>query len=140
MVNEIIKGISIALNAAFGDEYEIYADDVKQGLNDGSFFINSLEFEVSPLLGGRALRINPFDILYFPKTENVHMECYSVAESMLDPLRLITLPNGDRLLGTGMRYELQDDVLHFFVNYNHTRRVTTEESAMESLDLETGTV
>ena len=29
MLNEIIKGISMALNAAFGDGYEIYQYDVE---------------------------------------------------------------------------------------------------------------
>ena len=34
MLNEIIKGISMALNAAFGDGYEIYQNDVEQGLKE----------------------------------------------------------------------------------------------------------
>ena len=32
MLNEVIKGISMALNTAFGDEYEILQNDVEQGL------------------------------------------------------------------------------------------------------------
>lgn len=39
MLNEVIKGISMALNTAFGDEYEIRQNDVEQGLVNGSFFI-----------------------------------------------------------------------------------------------------
>ena len=38
MLNEIIKGISMALNAAFGDGYEIYQNDVEQGLKEPCFF------------------------------------------------------------------------------------------------------
>ena len=37
MLNEIIKGISMALNAAFGDGYEIYQNDVEQGLKEPCF-------------------------------------------------------------------------------------------------------
>lgn len=37
MLNEIIKGISMALNAAFGDEYEIFQNDVEQGLEEPCF-------------------------------------------------------------------------------------------------------
>lgn len=140
MVNEIIKGISMALNAAFGDEYEVYANDVEQGLSPGSFFINTLQMSLSPLLGGRTLKTNSFDIHYFPKTIDIHMECYATAETMVDALRMITLPNEDQLLGTGMRYEVQDDALHFFVSYNHTRRITTDETAMDTLDMNTGTI
>ena len=140
MVNEIVKGISLALNGAFGDEHEIYADDVSQGLSDGSFFINSLQTAISPLLGQRDLRTNSFDVLYFPETAQIHTECRDAAETMADALRLITLPGGDKLLGRDMRWELQDDVLHFFVNYNHTRRAASEADAMRTLDIETGTV
>ena len=39
MLNEIIKGISMALNAAFGDGYEIYQNDVEQGLKEPCFLI-----------------------------------------------------------------------------------------------------
>ena len=43
MLNEIIKGISMALNAAFGDGYEIFQNDVEQGLKEPCFFIASVE-------------------------------------------------------------------------------------------------
>ena len=45
MLNEIIKGISMALNAAFGDGYEIYQNDVEQGLKEPCFLIAVLQPE-----------------------------------------------------------------------------------------------
>ncbi len=139
MLNEIIKGISMALNTAFGEGHEIYDNDVKQGLSPGSFLILTLQPALAPLLGGRGLKTNPFDIHYFPATTKVHTECNTVAETMMDALRFITLLNGDKLHGTGIRYEVQDDVLHFFVSYNHTRMVTETVDNMETLTVETGT-
>lgn len=37
MLNEIITGISQKLNATFGDGYEIYENDVEQGLEEPCF-------------------------------------------------------------------------------------------------------
>lgn len=139
MLNEIIKGISMALNTAFGDKHRIYDNDVNQGFETGSFFIAVLQPALAPLLGGRGLKTNPFDIHYFPETTKAHTECYSVAETMMDALRFITLPNGDQLHATNIHYELQDDVLHFFVNFNHTRLVKEDAEAMETLTMDTGT-
>lgn len=38
MLNEIIKGISMALNAAFGDGYEIYQNECGTGFERTLFF------------------------------------------------------------------------------------------------------
>ena len=35
-----------------------------------------------------------------------------------------------------MSYEVQDGVLHFFVNYNLTLRRPSEETPMETLDVD----
>lgn len=118
MMNEIIKGIARALNTEFGSKYDIYQNDVRQGLHEPCFFIAVLKPDVSPLLSGRYIRDNPFDIHYFPKRMDSHTEMYSVAERLIQCLEFITLPNGDIFRGTKMNYEVIDDVLHFFVNFN----------------------
>lgn len=74
MLNEVIKGISMALNTAFGDEYEICQNDVEQGLVNGSFFIQVLKPELTPLLGRRSMKRNPFDVMYFPKAPGNNAE------------------------------------------------------------------
>ena len=48
----------------------------------------------------------------------------------------ITLPNGDVLHGTSMSYEVEDGVLHFFVNFNLTLSRPSEETPMETLDVD----
>lgn len=52
MLNEIIKGISMALNAAFGDGYEIYQNDVEQGLQEPCFLIAVCNRKLPRCLGG----------------------------------------------------------------------------------------
>ena len=67
MLNEIIAGIAIRLNATFGDSYEIHQNTVKQGLKEPCFFIAVIKPEVTPLIGQRFIKVNPFDIQYFPQ-------------------------------------------------------------------------
>ena len=66
--------------------------------------------------------------------EAVLEHCSFMAVDLMECLEFITLPNGDVLHGTSMSYEVQDGVLHFFVNYNLTLRRETEETAMETLE------
>lgn len=139
MLNEIIKGISMALNAAFGDGYKVYQNDVKQGLEEPCFLVAVLKPELSPLIGRRFLMREPLDIHYFPAAPRNHAEMITVAETMLETLEVINLPNGEPIRGTSMNYEIVDDVLHFFVNYNHTLIRPKEEITMETLDIEAGT-
>lgn len=139
MIHEIIVGISQKLNAAFGDGYEVYEDDVAQGLEEPCFFISVLKPEHSPLLGTRGIRRNPFDIQYFPKESGSNTELYSVAERLMYVMEYITLSDGLPLRGTSMNYEVIDGVLHFFVNFNLIVIQPTEENPMETLTTNVGT-
>ena len=123
MINEIIKGVSMKLNATFGAGYKIYQNDVEQGFKD-----------ISPLQKNRFMNRNPLDVHYFPISGRNNAELFTMAGDLMECLEFITLPNGDVLHGTSMSYEVQDGVLHFFVNYNLTLRRETEETAMETLE------
>lgn len=46
MLNEIVKGIAVQLNAVFGDGFEIYQNNVEQGLKEPCFFIAVLQPEI----------------------------------------------------------------------------------------------
>lgn len=139
MLNEIIKGISMKLNATFGDGYKIYQNDVEQGLKEPCFFIQILKPELSPLLGRRSLKRNPFDLLYHPSAPGNNAEILTVAEQLMECLEYITLPSGVILRSTGINYEIVDDVLHFFVNFNHTQIKPYEIPTMETLEMDVGT-
>lgn len=133
VVNEIIKGIAGALYEAFGEGYEIYQNDVRQGLIEPCFFIAPLKPDAKSLLGSRRLRRNPFDICYYPKEPEDNGELQEVAEQLLDALAFIRLEGGDLLRGTDMSWEAPDDELHFFVSYKLTQYNPTRQTAMEDL-------
>lgn len=75
---------------------------------------------------------------------NNHMrrnaEMFTVAETMIEALNFITLPGGDLLHGTSVNYEVVDNVLHFFVNFNLPMIRPADETMMETLETEVGTV
>lgn len=140
MLNEIIKGVSMALNTSFGNEYRIYQDDVKQGLKTPCFFIAVLQPELSLLLGSRRMSRNPLVVQYIPSAPRKNAEMFSVAGKLVEVLEFITLLNGDLLHGTSMSYEVVDGVLHFFVNYNLPMLGPRDETYMETLETDVGTV
>ena len=122
------------LNATIGAGYKIYQNDVEQGFKEPCFFIAVLKPDISPLQKNRFMNRNPLDVHYFPTSGRNNAELFTMAGDLMECLEFITLPNGDVLHGTSMSYEVQDGVLHFFVNYNLTLRRETEETAMETLE------
>lgn len=135
MINEIIQGVSIKLNATFEGKYKTYQNDVEQGFTKPCFFISILKPDISPLLKNRYMSRNPLDIHYFPTNGRNNAEMYDMAGDLMECLEFITLPNGDVLHGTSMNYEVVDGVLHFFVNYNLTLRRPSDDPTMEELEV-----
>lgn len=137
MVSKIIDGISIRLNEVFGDDYEIYSEEVPQDFKEPCFFILPLNPSQKQIVGQRFYKNNPFDIHYFPKEENSNSDIYYTAEILFQALEYITV-DGDKLRGTKMHYEKVDGVLHFFVEYNNFIVRLTEKTSMEDLTSVTG--
>ncbi len=141
MIKNILDGISLQIHEEFGDGYEIYADaDVIQNLTEPCFFLAALQPYQDQLVGNRYYRHYPFDIHYFPATQGNNIECYNAAETLLDILEIIQLPNEDVLRGTGINYEIIDDVLHFRVNYNLIVRRNEDYEEMETINVSLGVI
>ena len=118
MLNNIIDGISIKLDKTFGESYTIYSEDVEQGINEPCFFIVPLNPSKVSYPSGRTLKKNSFDVHYFPKSNDKSFEIDEVAEMLLEELEYIEI-DGDLVRGTNMNFEIVDNVLHFFVDYNY---------------------
>ena len=135
MVSKIINGIAGELHTVFGEKCRIYRDDVEQGLQEPCFFIVPLSPARRQILGRRYRQDNPFDIHYFPsQTEQRQSEMDMVADRLFETLEYITLEDGALLRGTGMRYEIIDNVLHFFVDFNCHLFRQEEKENMETLE------
>lgn len=117
MENEIIEGISERLYELFGDDYEININEIRQGFKEPCFFILDLTDEQNLVIRNRYYQTHSFDIQYFPKDHNSTRECNAIKKTLFMGLEYIHL--GDDLIrGTEMSANVQNNVLHFFVNYN----------------------
>ena len=133
MINELIMGISQALDTAFSD-VEIHIDQIKQGLVGPCFFIMLLAPNQTQTIGARYYRENSFDIHYFPKKDNTS-EINTVTDKLMNVLEYINF-DGGLLRGTKIHSEVIEGVLHFFVNYNfYTIKDTIADPYMEQLDV-----
>lgn len=136
MIKDLLDGISVKLNNLFGDEYEISIENQKQGFNSPCFFIKPIEPNNTNKLGSRALRDYPFDIIYFPK-EETNAEMLKVAEELYIGLEYVELLDGSLLRSKNMRFEIVDDVLHFFLDFNfYINKPVEPQQAMEILTVE----
>ena len=118
MINSIIESISITLNAEFGNKYKTHREAKKQGLQEPCFFIQCLNPTEKLFFWKRYFRQNQFCIQYFPEDKlHRNQECYAVAERLLSCMEYLDV-GGDPVMGTKMKYEVVDGILHFFVNYD----------------------
>ena len=133
MIQRIIDAICLAISSYFGDDYEIYTESIEQGLKDGSFAVECVNPTNSRYMGNRYLQTNQFCIHYFPKTDKPQAECLEVIEALCDTLELIEV-DGDLLRGTDMSNEMDEGVLHFFVNYDFFSLKKSDGVYMEDFD------
>jgi hypothetical protein len=117
MLNKTFIGIAQKLNEVFGDDYKVHIDKIEQDLQAPCFYIKALKPSNEQKLGNRSERVQPFDVHYFPLAEAYTVECMDMVEKLYDALEYITVGT-DLVRGTKMDVDLQDGVLHFFVNYD----------------------
>ncbi|HGT0002582.1 TPA: DUF6838 family protein [Clostridioides difficile] len=134
MLNNIIDGISVKLDKSFGEKYTIYSEDVEQGINEPCFFIVTLNPSKTPYPSGRELKKNSFDVHYFPHSEDKNFEINEIAEMLLEELEYIEI-DGDLVRGTNMNFEIIDNVLHFFVDYNYFTIKSNDTDKMDTVEL-----
>lgn len=126
----LIHGIAQSIDCVFGD-YEIYEDEVEQGLNAPCFLISEIDNSLKLVLGNRYLSSHSFDIHYFPKENHVR-EMHQVSDALFGTLEYINTEEG-LIMGSNLRSNIQDGVLHFFVDYEFfaVKDVKKEESMQE---------
>lgn len=136
-INKIIDSISIAINDYFGDDYEIYTENVEQGLKEPCFSIIALNPTNNLFRGNKYFRRNQFCIQYFPSTSDKKYECNEIVEDLYDCLEVIKLMDSNKTIrGTKMNGEIIDGVLNFFINYDmYVYKLEEKKEVMEDLKL-----
>lgn len=138
MINAVVEGISMALNAEFGDTYTIYAESVEQGLHEPCFFVACISPTKKVFFDRRYLATHQMCIQYFPESrDRKREECNEVAERLFNCLEYIEAAE-NLTMGTKMHAEMVDGVLNFFVNYDFFLRNSQETTSMGELSLSDG--
>ncbi len=135
MINKIVDGICEALFQKFDSGYEIYTEEIRQGLKKPCFSVVLISPTTSQFFGKRYYKTNLFCIHYFPKSQTTaNAECFDVVERLTDCLEYITV-DGDLIRGTEMHSEIIDGVLSFFVNYDMfvIKKEDEEEPLMDNI-------
>lgn len=141
MLNEILDGVTRRVNELFGDDYEIYTDEVQQGLKEPCFFVQILEPSEKQIIGQRYYRQTTVSIQYFSgKVEGALREMNRAGDILLNGMEYITLKDGSLLRGTGrmVRPDMEQKALTFLVNYNmFVLKEKMREDAMGGLEAKT---
>lgn len=113
--NTVRYALNAALDAAFPD-IRIMGEEIKQGLEPPCFFVRLNEPTHTRELGRRYMREHPFVVRYYG-IDRKNEDYYDMAEKLTSALQQIDV-NEITVRGIDMRFEIVDEVLHFFVNYN----------------------
>lgn len=129
-VNNVLSAVSQALEAEF-EGYEVYLDDVRQGLAPPCFTV-TCGSSLKQILGKRFRRDFDIKVHFFPSGENEHIECADAEERLFTALRYIEV-DGDLLRGEDMSRNYSDGVLTFSVRFGAYVLDTDRAEAMGKL-------
>jgi hypothetical protein len=133
-IKNLIDAIAEALFQEFGSGYEIYTENVEQGLTEPCFMIRCLNPTKNRFLGRCYRRTNQFSIQYIPSTQEAHDECNNVMERLFECLENVIL-HGKPIHGAELHGEITDEVLTFTINYDGFVIKEDEEYIMEELEI-----
>lgn len=136
--SDFIGGIAKQLHGI--TDFPIYVDFRKQNAKFPCWYISADEIDHEQKLNNRYLREGSYTISLF-LSENGEIEdtrmLHDYAEQLFWALEYIDV-NGDKVRGTGMKYDFADDVLVFRVDYNHFIKRVEHRDMMQSLDINEG--
>lgn len=115
MLNDIIDGIFLALDARFGDRFTYRREPQEQGADEGAFFVIPLKGQSKPLIGPRSIRTYPIDVRLFNESAT-HADLYTLGDELIELLEFITTAQGI-VRGYGFEYNVTDGVLHVIGSY-----------------------
>ena len=115
LIKEIINGISKKIYGFYEGLYDIYVEDVEQGLEVPCFMINLISSNIRMILKPRYMFESVFDVIYFGEG---YKDCMDRGSELYDILEYITINDKDLIRGTKMNMDIIKNILHFRVNYN----------------------
>lgn len=115
LIKKIINGISQKIYGFYEGLYDIYVEEVEQGLQMPCFMINLISSNIRMILKPRYMFESIFDVIYFGEG---YKDCMDRGSELYDILEYITINDKDLIRGTKMNMYIIKNILHFRVNYN----------------------
>lgn len=137
MIITSIKDSIVSKLKSLYPSYDVYDEMMMQGLEEPCFFVKILpEGKVSKEVGNRYKVDLSFDIHYFldENTDNLNEQYHSMAEVLYEALEVFPDLSGGYLRGLNKRHEIQDGVLHFFVDISQFAKVEVENVLMQEVN------
>ena len=130
------NGIQQALIDTLEDKFpdiSIYEEELTDELQEPAFHVKFLQSEQNRELGNRFSRRYYFDIQFFDPANHSPEE---TADLLYDVMELLFI-EGMPLRGTGMRHEILESVLHFYLDYGYmVRRQVETPPLMQNMEQE----
>lgn len=130
--NSIYDGISLALHHAYPTA-QIHGRTVKQDLHHSDFNVLPIAASHKGQISTRAERGMVFDVIYYPTEKGGREECLERADELSVILATITTPQGDKVHGTDLEYNIEDNVLHCTVRYPYFVYSPPDNDSMETI-------
>lgn len=138
MIDNIIGGISHELSRIFDDRYEIFLEDIEEGLNEPCFLITGLNNQKTELGRMRFIHGRSFMIRFFPENNlNKRSQCTIVGDILLNELECIPFQNG-KIRCTNMQYEIVNNILNFSMNCNSIVTKLENKEKMKEIEIRQG--
>ncbi|CAH1202972.1 hypothetical protein PAECIP111891_02182 [Paenibacillus allorhizoplanae] len=95
----------------------IYTEQVKQGFMQPAFFVMQLNSGQNREMNNRFFRSLLFNVHFFPDADSLtkKADCRGIAERLYEALQFINISGPVR--ANDLKYEIIDDVLHFFLSF-----------------------
>ena len=137
-LNEVQDGVVAELESRFPD-VEVFTEPPEGGFVGPCFFVKLLNTAHTQELNRRYRRVHTFDIQYFAAgagSRNGIMQ--ETAEQLYESMETI-VTEGNICRGTGMRHEIADGVLHFYVEFKFlVYRPASDDQVMGTLERKEG--
>lgn len=134
MINEVRKGITDAIYAAFGDDYDIHTEASMQDMTEPAFFVRCINPSLPTQITGRRKATLLFVIQYFAESAEPKQEMNDVFEKLTECLELIEA-DGKLVRGEVECKDISDGVLTANVEYTLFLTRQEAEAYMEEYEM-----
>lgn len=128
MIRRVLDGVCQKLYDEFGKDYQIYTEQVEQGLKEPCFFVSAISTQMTPILcrrqTGRYMLKLGINVAFFPQQgDNVRDNIYGIGMKLVDVLEYIEA-DSDTVRGSNIICEFVGEgseiIANVIVDYEFT--------------------